>query len=36
MMTEIGEIDWSDIASAFPAFVTIIVFAPSKRMTRQA
>ncbi|WP_102379260.1 NCS2 family permease [Raoultibacter timonensis] len=24
MMTEIGEIDWSDIASAFPAFVTII------------
>ncbi|WP_417143051.1 NCS2 family permease [Raoultibacter massiliensis] len=24
MMTEIGEIDWSDISSAFPAFVTII------------
>ena len=24
MMTEIGEIDWSDIASSFPAFVTII------------
>ena len=24
MMTEIGEIDWSDIASAFPAFLTIV------------
>lgn len=24
MMTEIGEIDWSDISAAFPAFVTII------------
>ncbi|MEG0323565.1 MAG: NCS2 family permease, partial [Raoultibacter sp.] len=23
MMTEIGEIDWSDISSAFPAFITI-------------
>lgn len=24
MMTEIGEIDWSDISAAFPAFLTII------------
>ena len=23
-MTEISEIDWSDIASAFPAFLTIV------------
>lgn len=24
MMTEVGEIDWSDISSAFPAFLTIV------------
>ena len=24
MMTEVGEIDWSDISSAFPAFITIV------------